>query len=337
MSTRNTLLAVALVLAGLAAAGALPPPNLDRAVAAQRALVAKEPSAEHYNDLGNLLLLAEDKDGAREAYEQALELDEDLADAHYNLGLLFQQTGRERSALRHFREVVELMPDHAWAWFQIGSLHEAAGAEDAAVRALARAFALDAQLSFSDQNPQLLDSRLVTRALLRAQDELSVAAEAPRAYAEPRRIAGLLLPEPPPDDTAATAPAADVHAATTPAVPRRMQHPPAPAVAQGGAERVLRPQDLDPGSRVGEVTGGAGGRGSVTHLPPDPETTDYTELLRQRLLQQGLQGQEEAGDEVYVEGDEAAPEVFPDGTFAPAPASTGQIEYFLGDQLASLN
>jgi hypothetical protein len=105
-----------------------------------------------------------------------------------------------------------------------------------------------------------------------------------------------------------------------------------PPVA-GGGDRVLRPQDLDPNSRVGEVSGPAGGRATVTHLPADPETTDYTELLRQRLMQQA-QG-EEVADDIYVEGEEGG-EVLPDGTFAPAPRSTGQIEYRLEDRLAAL-
>jgi tetratricopeptide (TPR) repeat protein len=187
-------LGCALVLAALAAGAAAPPPNLERAVAAQRALVAQEATPERYNDLGNLLLLADDLEGAREAYARAIELDESLASAHYNLGLLLQQSGRERNALRHFREVVELAPEHAQAWFQIGVLHERAGAEAPAVRAYARAYLLDPRLSFSDENPQLLDSRLTTQALLRAHEGLSTASEAPLAYAEPRRIAGLLLP-----------------------------------------------------------------------------------------------------------------------------------------------
>ena len=347
LPARALAFAGALVAAGLAASLALPPPNVERAVAAQRALVAQEETAERYNDLGNLLLLADDGEGALAAYERALELDETLVTAHYNLGLLLQQLGRERTALRHLREVVELAPEHAQAWFQIGMLHEAAGAEGPAVRAYARAYLLDPRLSFSDVNPQVLDSRLTTHALLKAQDGLPTATEAPLAYAEPRRIAGLLLPAlpegaaPPPAATPepATAAGPDPSALTpaqTPSVRR------APTVAPGtepAAEqaRVLGPQDLETGSRVGEVTGGGGARGTVTHLPADPESTDYSELLRQRLLQQQNEGIDEAPpeDEVYVEGEEA-PEVLPDGTFIPDLRSTGQLEYHLEDQLASV-
>jgi Tfp pilus assembly protein PilF len=352
LPARALALAGALVAAGLAASVALPPPNIERAVAAQRELLAQDETPERSNDLGNLLLLAEDPEGARAAYERAIELDETVVSAHYNLGLLLQQLGRERTALRHLREVVELAPEHAQAWFQIGVLHEAAGAEGPAVRAYARAYLLDPRLSFSDVNPQVLDSRLTTRALLEAQEGLSTAAEAPLAYAEPRRIAGLLLPALPEgaSEGAAPAPAATPEPATAaapdpaaiapPAQPQSRR--PAPILPPGmelhptGQARVLGPQDLEPGSRVGEVTGG-GARGTVTHLPADPESTDYSELLRQRLLQQQQdQGYQEAPeDEVYVEGEEA-PEVLPDGTFVPSPRSTGQLEYHLEDQLASL-
>ena len=349
LPARALAFAGALVAAGLAASLALPPPNIERAVGAQRALVAQEETAERYNDLGNLLLLADDAEGALAAYERALELDETLVSAHYNLGLLLQQLGRERTALRHLREVVELSPEHAQAWFQIGVLHEAAGAEGPAVRAYARAYLLDPRLSFSDVNPQVLDSRLTTRALLEAQDGLSTAAEAPLAYAEPRRIAGLLLPAlpegapegaaPPPAATPepATAAAPDPSALTP---SQTLSRRPSLVVPQGmepspGQARVLGPQDLEPGSRVGEVTGGGGARGTVTHLPADPESTDYTELLRQRLLQQNQGNEQTPEDEVYVEGEEA-PEVLPDGTFVPDPRSTGQLEYHLEDQLASL-
>jgi hypothetical protein len=343
------LLGCALVLAGLAASVAAPPPNLDRAVAAQRALVAQEATAERYNDLGNLLLLSDDLEGAREAYERAIELDEGLASAHYNLGLLLQQSGRERNALRHFREVVEVSPEHAQSWFQIGMLHERAGAEGPAVRAYARAYLLDPRLSFSDENPQVLDSRLTTQALLRAQEGLSTASEAPLAYAEPRRIAGLLLPTLPEGATPPATPAAP----ETPAEPtadRTAERTPTVTVAPGRpspivpgsgappaatAQRVLTPRDLDPSSRVGEVTGPGGQRATVTHLPTEPQSTDYTELLRQRMLQQGQQYERTTEDEVFVEGEEA-PEVLPDGTFAPDPRSTGQLDYRLEDQLASL-
>ena len=342
---RALVLGLGLLVAGLAAGLAVPPPNVERAVTAQRALVAQEETAERVNDLGNLLLLAGDQEGGRAAYERAIELDATLVSARYNLALLLQQLGRERSALRHLREVVELAPDHAQAWFQIGLLHEAAGAEDPAVRAYARAYVLDPRLSFSDVNPQVLDSELTTQALIHAHRGVETSVEAPLAYAEPRRIAGLLLPALPEDTEPATT-SEPTAVAVQPATPAATPAPPSPprvtpstpAASERRAGRaaspvVLGPQDLEPDSHVGEVTGG----GTVTHLPADPESTDYSELLRQRLLQQGGEAAVErtTEDEVYVEGEEA-PEVLPDGSFVPDPRSTGQVEYRLEDQLAAL-
>jgi tetratricopeptide (TPR) repeat protein len=329
---RKPIAFAALAAAAALAVAAVPPPNLDRTLSTQQALVAREPTAERHNDLGNLLLLAGREDEAIEAYEEALALDPTLASAHYNLGLALQQRGEERSALRHFRAVVDGDPEHARAWFQIGFLHEAAGAEGAAVRAYARAYLLDPRLSFADENPQVLDSELVTRALLRAQEELSAAVEAPRAYEEPRRIAGLLLPSTPAAEPAVAAaePAPETQ-------PPPGQHglpiiplipgidPPAAQGDAAGGRRVLTPGDLQPGSRVGEVTTAPGVTGSVTHLPDEQE--DYSELLRQRLLQQQEMQQLESGE---VAG--GAPPAY----YLPGPNSTGRVEQELEERLAAV-
>jgi tetratricopeptide (TPR) repeat protein len=328
LRNKLVLLAALVVAASLAAGAALPPPNLDRTLAAQQALIASKPTAERHNDLGNLLLLAGRAAAAQEAYEEALRLDPDLISGHYNLALLFQQRGEGRKAMRHFRAVVERQPDHARAWFQIGFLHETAGAEGPAVRAYGRAYLLDPRLSFADENPQVLDSKLTTRSLLAAQSKISAAGEAPRHYEEPRRIAGLLLPAAPP---AGTGPGGEAPAETTAAAPAARVVPaipggPADPLAASG-DRVLGPQDLRPGSRVGEVTTAPGVRGSVTHLPRGGEEGDYGELLRQRLMQQEeMRRLEEAG------GDGGPT---PPPYYLPGPRTTGQLEQRLEDRLAA--
>ena len=89
----------------------------------------------------------------------------------------------------------------------------------------------------------------------------------------------------------------------------------------------LGPQDLRPGSRVGEVTTAPGVQGSVTHLPQGGEEGEYAELLRQRLMQQEeIRRLEEAGG---VGGPTPAP------YYLPGPRSTGQLENRLEDQLAA--
>lgn len=336
---RKLILLVALATAAsLAARAALPPANLGRTLAAQQALVDREPTAERYNDLGNLLLLADRRDDARAAYQEAIALDETLVSGHYNLGLLLHGDGERRTALRHFRRVVDLQPGHARAWFQIGLLHEQSGAQGAAVRSYARAYSLEPRLSFPDENPQVLDSALTTRALLLAGKEVSTAAEAPRAYEEGRRIASLLLPAPPPTEAVAAAtpeptrdpatagrePAARPPSAGVPILPL-----PGEEQAAGGREgRVLGPQDLQPGSRVGEVTTAPGVQGRVTHLPQQEEAADYGELLRQRLMQQREMQQHQ-----FDEGGEVVESPY----YVPGPRSTGQLEQRLEDQLAALD
>src|SRR6185503_7872371 len=98
----------------------------------------------------------------------------------------------------------------------VGSLNEARGAEKAAVDAYARAFALDPRLSFGDVNPQVIDSKLTTESLLRAQKERPAGADAPRAYEDPRHSATLLLPQPPPAGAAPTATPAPSEVVTAP-------------------------------------------------------------------------------------------------------------------------
>ncbi|HEV8631437.1 MAG TPA: tetratricopeptide repeat protein [Thermoanaerobaculia bacterium] len=310
---RKLLIAAFVIATGYAAVAAVPPPNIDRALAAQRALVQHQPTAERWNDLGNLLQVAGKVAEARAAYERALALDAKLVSAHYNLGLLLRQASKDHDAMEQFRQAVDLAPADAWAWFQIGSLHEAHGSEGPAVRAYARAFALDPRLSFADVNPQVIESKLVTQSLLQAQKEVPKASEAPRDYEDPRHIASLLLPQPPPAASPAATPGAPPPAATVTA-------PRLPA-----DQRVLRPQDLRPGSQVGGVAGGGNGRPGATSISPD--TPGYSELLRQQLELQQQQQQELEGG-----GGEGGMEPPPVGIYVPGTRSSGQLDQRL-DQL----
>jgi hypothetical protein len=303
-------LLLALPFAGLVtlAAAAVPPPNLERALAAQRALAQRQPTAEVWNDLGNLLQLAGKDDEAREAYENALARDAQLVSARYNLGLLQRQAGNDGQAADHFRAVVELEPTHAWAWFQLGALHEARGAEKSAVDAYARAYALDARLSFGDVNPQVIDSKLTTEALLRAQKERPAAAEAALAYEDPRHIAKLLLPQVPPAAAGAPTP--------TPGEPAVAAAPAAGTPALSADQRVLTPEDLRSGSRVGGIVGG----GQTGRAQPQAQPNQaYSDLLRQQLeFQQEQQRQMEEG------GAMVEPPT-PEGVYVPGVRSSGQI------------
>ncbi|HXT20901.1 MAG TPA: tetratricopeptide repeat protein, partial [Thermoanaerobaculia bacterium] len=305
------LLALPFAAIAALAAAAVPPPNLERAVAAQRALAQKQPTAEVWNDLGNLLQLGGHNDEARAAYEQALQRDPKLVSAHYNLGLLLRQAGEERQAAKHFEEVVELEPGHAWGWFQLAALAEARGSDRTAVDAYARAYALDPRLSFSDVNPQVIDSKLTTEALLRAEKERPAATEAPRAYEDPGHIAKLLLPGVPAPAATPSPAAGEPAVAAAPATSGTPGTPKLPA-----DQHVLSPQDLragGAGNQAGGVT--ATGPGGQPRQPqPSPA---YSDLLRQQLeLQQEQQRQ--------LEGGEPAQDA-PEGVYVPGVRSSGQV------------
>ena len=255
---RRTLSILALTLACVAAVAvvaalAAAPPNLNRALEAQRKTTADHPQdAGAFNDLGNLLLLARQPAEAEAAYRQAVALDPHRVSALFNLGLLLQERNAPKEALNLFRQVLEIQPEHAWAHYQIGALNEAAGRDGKAVEEYARAFSLDPQLAFPEVNPHIVENHLVTQAMLRAYREGYAVPQAPTVYDDPHRIADLLVPPPAQPETAkeATAP-----------------KPAAPAAAQPGAPKAgpgatLRQGDLDT-----RVTGQAGPQGTIRQRP----------------------------------------------------------------------
>ena len=276
MQHRSTLWALVLSLAALAAFAAVPP-NLNKALETQHRLAAERPDdAGVFNDLGNLLVIAEQPEEAVEAYERALELDPARLATHFNLGLVLQQLGQSRKALQQFREVLELEPRHAWAYYQIGAVNESTGRDSEAIEAYARAFALDPQLAFTEVNPAVIDSRLVTEALLRAHRKEEAQPLAPLVYNEPGRIAALLVPPVPTtprEGETATAEAGAADERTGAAGPGAMGQQPGAAGAAPGAEAapgmrsgpptVLRESDLSGGGAVNQASPqGRGGRTS---------------------------------------------------------------------------
>jgi hypothetical protein len=248
---------VALVVAALAAA----PPNLGHALEAQKRLVAQRPNDPAViNDLGNLFLLAHQPEEAEQAYRKAVALDPKRASALFNLGLLLQQRGQPKQALDFYRQVVDAQPEHAWAHYQIGALYEAGGQTARAVDEYARAFSLDPQLAFREVNPQIVDNKLVTQAMLQAYRQGYGAPQVPAVYEDAHRIADLLVPSP---QTAT--PDATKDAAAKPAPPQAQPAPTPPArqpagTAQPGAAgaTVIRSGDLDT-----RVTGQAAPQGSA--------------------------------------------------------------------------
>lgn len=195
----RSIAAAIVAIAAITAIGALAavPPNLSKALEAQRRLLEERPQdAAVHNDLGSLLLLAGRREEAEGAYRMALELDPDKVSALFNLAQLLQQRSEKREALRLYGRVVHLQPNHAWAHYQIGTLHESWGQEARAVEHYARAFALDPQLAFKEVNPHIVENQLLTQAMLRAYEKAPGAPQAPRYFEERDRIVNLLVPLP---------------------------------------------------------------------------------------------------------------------------------------------
>lgn len=257
---RKTLLsivlsAVALAVAVTLAAPAATPPDLGRALAAQRTLAAERPGdPQVLNDLGNLLVLVGEPEEAEEAYRRALEIAPEMTSARYNLGLLLLQTERPRRALEQFERVLEAEPEHAWAHYQIGAIHDLRGAERQAVKHYGRAFRLDPQLAFPEVNPHVIDNAHVTAAMLTAYRDLPLAGQAPKTYEQPARIVDLMIPTP--EESAARAaaiagaPEPEPGAGMWPRPSLGPEGEEAPAVVD---ERVLREQDLERGAPANQV------------------------------------------------------------------------------------
>jgi len=243
-----TALAAVVAIATLAAA----PPNLTKALEAQRRLATERPQdAAVLNDLGNLLMLVPNPAEAEAAYRKAIEVDPNKASALFNLGLLLQQRGDLRDAYDLYERAVKADPNHAWAHYQIGTIQEVRGQTSKAVDSYARAFALDPQLAFPEVvNPHIVDNKLVTQAMLRAYKSDYAPPQAPKMYDDASRIASLLVP-PPQHDEAKDQPAATPSPQRQPAAPGRAGQGTAPP-SQGGAT-VLREQNLDRRNTTGQT------------------------------------------------------------------------------------
>ncbi len=201
--SKAPVLAAGLLLTVLAApfavAGSDGESSLDRAIAAQHALLEKTSGATEraaaLNDLANLLELRGDLQGAAENYRAAIAADDSLASVHYNLALLAWTTGASDLARTHLEAAVERDPRSAWAHYQLGRLSADEGDPVAAVEHYVRALSLDSRLAFADINPHFAVNEHATEVLLKA-DRSRLEALPPRTYAQPGRISGLLLQRP---------------------------------------------------------------------------------------------------------------------------------------------
>lgn len=238
---------IALSLAAALAAIAATPPNLVKAIEAQRRTTAERPQdAGVWNDLGNLYVLAHQGAEAEEAYRRAVELDPAHASALFNLGLLLVERGGRKEAFDLFERAVAAAPDNAWAHYQLGALHEGFGRKGRAIEEYATAFALDPQLALADVNPHVIDSELTTEAMLTAYRGGYGRSAAPQVWSEPGRIAGMLIPAPDARRAgeAAGETAGEEGGTVQPGVPGQ----------QGPGGRVLREGTIERGGSVGQAS-----------------------------------------------------------------------------------
>ena len=267
-------LPITALLACTALSYAAAPRNLGRAIEAQRALVAERPGDSTVeNDLGSLLLLADDVEGAEQAYRRATELDSGNAAAHFNLGLLLQKRDDRRAALKEFRRTIELEPRNAWAHYQTGTIYDHWGLDSAARKAYAKALAIDPALGNPEVNPHLIDNELATSAMLYSYQHYREELQPEKRFEEPARIAGVLIDRPRTDqDTTATREVEGetgggfVRSNGAPAEthPEMKVEPSDGDTGANGAgapadteSRVLSSKDLDPARATNQVGGGA--------------------------------------------------------------------------------
>jgi tetratricopeptide (TPR) repeat protein len=350
---RPTITAFALIAAvavALATYAAGTPDNLPRALAAQRALVAERPAdAAAWNDLGNLLVLSGMDDQALDAYERAVELAPESAALHFNLALLLQQQGELRRSLQHYRRVVEIEPTNAWAHFQIGVIREARGEDAKAIERYSRALALDASLAFPDVNPQVIESDLLTEAMLRGYRPGPLRPQAPRVYQEPGRITDLLL--------------ADSTAAEVEGGSAQVVQSPEEALEEAAEEAMAEAEEPSPSSAAQQATPAAPGEGEDRRVlserdlddrpvnqaspqerggyrPPSRDSRTPTTVRTWRPTQPGQPGQPAAGQPATAQPNDRRPTGAPIDPLSPAlrerrtpvPVdSTGRLEVVLED------
>jgi Flp pilus assembly protein TadD len=309
-------LTAAVAIAALAAV----PPNLTKAIEAQRRLTVERPQDPAvFNDFGNLLMLVPQAPEAETAYRKAIELDPNKASALFNLGLLLQQRGELREAYDLYQRAVKADPNHAWAHYQLGTIEEVRRQNSKAVDSYARAFALDPQLAFPEVNPHIVDNKLVTQAMLRAyKNDFAGNPQVPKMYDDAARIAALLVPKPaPPVDETAAAPNPQRQPAARPPVAGRGPQAAPPATGAAGST-VLREGDLDRRNPTGQAGAARGAR-------PAPGAQGQRGLREWNRPEPTIQEVPGGDDE---DGDQPAPVIAPPPGgvyYRPGIQSTGRL------------
>ena len=121
---------IALVLAHLRAG------ELDKALAAQQQLERKQPDHPQTHNLkGGILMARQDPEGARTAFERALELDPEFLSSAVNLARLDIAQGKTDVAKQRFENIISRNPTRPDPYLLLAQLQAQTGSESAEVRA----------------------------------------------------------------------------------------------------------------------------------------------------------------------------------------------------------
>lgn len=138
----------------------------DRRIQAWLVALAQDPNNPMYhNELGRLLIDKRLPNDAKREFRRAIAADADFYPAWYNLALVLASEGDRRGALRALDRTIDLKRGHASALFQKGLLLEKMGKRDEAIEAYVKAFGINWDLLKPAINPQIVESRLIHRAL----------------------------------------------------------------------------------------------------------------------------------------------------------------------------
>lgn len=105
--------------------------------------IALNPKGAGYVNLGTLLLLEGDSDGAMANYRSAIAANPNNELAYYNLANVLKQMGRTDSAAVNYREAIRVKPDYAAAHYNLGNILRDQGDASGAVTEFRRTIEID--------------------------------------------------------------------------------------------------------------------------------------------------------------------------------------------------
>ncbi len=95
------------------------------------------------NDLGQIAVIEEKTDIARDYYQRALAVEPENAVVHYNLGSLYLSQQKAQEALLHLQTATRLRPDYIKAWHNLALAYKSLSQRDAAKAAWQKVLELE--------------------------------------------------------------------------------------------------------------------------------------------------------------------------------------------------